>query len=355
MTLLRSFAMSILALGAAVLCLGPTSLFGGEDLGFEDSISRVAEYPKGDVVIALRDEMEFRSEPLLLSQIGDCSGDEVYCHDAKGIDLGQRATPGKTMILPAALVKKILLAEWPRANVKIVGKTFVKLHCPSIVISNEEVSDLVGKNLERLLQKQTTLRATVERLQMTAPLVVMDEDHEISIIQFQDFAEKPVSELLRALVSNPTLSGVYQSNRGSVRFFAHLTLRVEEKMSVAKRFLPMGSAIDSSMFSTQWYVWSGFKSQSQPVSDASSFVGMILKRAIPAGEPLTLESVARPIAVQRGQGLQVVARNESMDVTIRATAQAAGMAGQSIEVELTSTKKRVMARIVDSTTAELIR
>ena len=60
-----------LAFGMTAHVLSSPTLFAGEDLGFADSDSAVAEYPKGEVILALRDEVQFRSEPLLLSQIAE--------------------------------------------------------------------------------------------------------------------------------------------------------------------------------------------------------------------------------------------------------------------------------------------
>lgn len=328
---------------------------GAEDLGFQESPSMLADLPGGSVTLTLRDEVDFRAEPLLLSQVTECVGDEVYCQDAKGIDLGQKAAPGKTIVLAAEAIKKILALEWPKADVKIVGKPFTKLRCSSLLINNDEISEALTHTLEERVKGNKNLRVTIERVQMTNPLLAMDEEHEISFPIFQDYVDKTANDLLRALIANPTIAGIYRSKRGPVRFFAQTTLRVEEQVHLAKNFITMGAALDSGQFSKQWYAWSAIRNHNQFASDVTPYVGQTIKRGIPAGEPLPLDAIARPIVVQRGQTIQVVSHSDVMDVSIRALAQGSGIVGQTIEAEVVSTKKKVAARVIDSTSAELIR
>ena len=348
----NSFAVTMIAVALHLLLSGRLL---AENLGLNADDEITQEMPKGEVVLVLRDEVDFKSEPLTLAQVVECSGDEIYCQDAKGIDLSKKATPGKNFVIPAEAIRTVVAAEWPKATVKLVGKPVVKVRCPSIAVTNDEIMEMVSKGIDERVKGAKDIRVTVDKVQMTAPLMVLEEDHQIIFPILQDYADKPVTDLLRSLVTNPTIAGAYQSSRGTARFFVQISIRVEEMVNVARSFASAGTPVEASNFSRQWYSWPTIRGQSAFATSIEPYLGLLLKRGVPAGEPLFIDSVSRPFAIQRGQVIKVFSRFAALDVSIRGTAQTSGSVGQAIEIELNSTKKRVTAKIVDSSSAEMIR
>lgn len=80
--------------------------------------------------------------------------------------------------------------------------------------------------------------------------------------------------------------------------------------------------------------------------DAEALLGMELRRAVRAGEPLTPSVVSAPPLVQRGQQVLLSAGSDAISVSLQAQALEDGAAGELIRVRNLSSQKVLEAEVV---------
>jgi len=81
--------------------------------------------------------------------------------------------------------------------------------------------------------------------------------------------------------------------------------------------------------------------------------GQVLRRAVPAGAPLSAGLLEAPILVRRGQPVTLQARSGALSVQAPAVARGDGVLGALIEVQNVSSKKIVQAVVINEQTVEI--
>jgi flagella basal body P-ring formation protein FlgA len=79
---------------------------------------------------------------------------------------------------------------------------------------------------------------------------------------------------------------------------------------------------------------------------SAEVVGMVLRRNVAAGEPLTLEDLAEPVLVKSGQTVTLKAGSGGMQLSTLARAEQNGRLGQIIRVRNLESARLVNARVI---------
>ena len=304
------------------------------------------------VTLTFRPEIIFRHEPLLLSDLMACEGDSARCAELQELDFGVKVTPGKTQYITSAQLVEFLKIEWPQTQVTFGGPASARVNSPAKVLATEEVEAALATQLDVLTVGNTTLRLTVEKIQMTSPLIVMDEDHEILFPGLSDpNVEREAA--LRGITASMTVQARYKSKRGIQNFYIQPFLRIEEFAPVAKTAIQAGTVISKAHVERQWRLRPPGHQREAPVADLTDVYGLIAKRFIGAGSVMSLDALTQPILIKRGEQVRVSSGKNGIHVTMKATALGAGAAGQLIEVETIGAKRRVQARVLDSSSVEV--
>lgn len=88
-------------------------------------------------------------------------------------------------------------------------------------------------------------------------------------------------------------------------------------------------------------------------SATETLVGRIARRTLIAGEPIALDAVRLPFAVQQGQGVLLVLEAEGLRITVAGEAMQSGAVGETVAVRNADTGAVVRARVRDARTAVL--
>jgi flagella basal body P-ring formation protein FlgA len=90
------------------------------------------------------------------------------------------------------------------------------------------------------------------------------------------------------------------------------------------------------------------------IAEPTQAVGLKLRRALPAGAPITPAVVATPAAIKRGQTVTVKAASQLISVAMTGTALEDGYIGQVIDVTNDSSGKRVQAIVRSARVVEVL-
>jgi len=81
------------------------------------------------------------------------------------------------------------------------------------------------------------------------------------------------------------------------------------------------------------------------LTELSKAIGLQVRQAMPPGSIISERSLVRPILVQRGENVKIVARIGEIDVYANGVAFAQGAAGDLIRVQNTITKRILTGRV----------
>ena len=90
------------------------------------------------------------------------------------------------------------------------------------------------------------------------------------------------------------------------------------------------------------------------LTNIDSLVGKQSTAAMRSGRPVTASMVSEPMVVRRGELLQLRVVGGGVSVTTAAKSMSDAAGGELIEVETLSPRKRLIARVIDSSTAEIV-
>lgn len=93
----------------------------------------------------------------------------------------------------------------------------------------------------------------------------------------------------------------------------------------------------------------------QNVTTATAPVGQVLKRAVRAGEPLRSTWFAAPLAVKRGDRVEIIVRRGALMARGVAEAAERGRIGDIIRVKVASSRRMLRARVLGNQRVEVIR
>ena len=127
--------------------------------------------------------------------------------------------------------------------------------------------------------------------------------------------------------------------------YVPVTVEVETSILVLRRALPRRSPVDIADVELQTRRVSGLEASF--LNDAGNLKGRRLKRALPAGTPLTADVLVPDVLVRRGQQVTLLAASGPFE--IRAQGQALADAGEHERVRVQNvTSRKVVEGVVES-------
>lgn len=141
------------------------------------------------------------------------------------------------------------------------------------------------------------------------------------------------------VVQTRTTIGVRCPAVGGWTVYVPVAVETEAPVLVLRRALPRRSPIDALDVELQTRRLPGIASNF--VSDVSAVQGRRLRRALPAGSPLTTDVLDRAVLVQRGQRVTLIASTGDIEIRAQGQALAEGGAQDRIRVQNVSSLKIV--------------
>ncbi len=94
--------------------------------------------------------------------------------------------------------------------------------------------------------------------------------------------------------------------------------------------------------------------RNQTVLSTAEVMGMAVKRAVRAGQPIIRQAVAPPVVVKRGSRVTILAQSPTLTIRVPGKAVEPGSAGDFIRVKNLQSRKEIVARVQDSRTVTVI-
>jgi flagella basal body P-ring formation protein FlgA len=167
----------------------------------------------------------------------------------------------------------------------------------------------------------------------------------------QSRASAPVGELVFPLTGLTGVSDQAVVWRGYVQYandqhyqiWARVRVRVKEDHVVPTEALKPDLIISSDELSLEHY--EGPPPREKVVIDLASAVGMVARRPLPPGVPLTENDIEKPRDVERGDMVLVIAEQGRARIETQGVAEEGGRRGATVTVRNLASGKRFRARV----------
>jgi flagellar basal body P-ring formation protein FlgA len=133
--------------------------------------------------------------------------------------------------------------------------------------------------------------------------------------------------------------------------FVPVTVEIEAPILVLRRALPRRSPVDAADVELQTRRLSGVEAGF--ISDTGNLKGRRLRRALPAGSPLTADVLAPDVLVRRGQHVTLLASNGPFEIRAQGQALSDGSEKERIRVQNVNSRKIVEGVVENSSTVRV--
>ena len=151
-------------------------------------------------------------------------------------------------------------------------------------------------------------------------------------------------------VGNMTVQVVVDTRRGERRGWVRLTIRARAKIAVARHDLPQGHVVARDDLEVVHRAVDGV-----PPPPPLALIGAKVTKAVAKQAVIRASDVQMPAPVARGTDVAVVVRRGRLEIRTRGVLQTASLPGRVVRIRLASSGKVAAARLVDRTTAVLVR
>ncbi|MDW8289313.1 MAG: flagellar basal body P-ring formation chaperone FlgA [Armatimonadota bacterium] len=144
---------------------------------------------------------------------------------------------------------------------------------------------------------------------------------------------------------------VTSSEGAPVTLNVRLRVAYLREVLVAQRAIRAGEMIDDSALTVQRTTTRD--SSGDWLTDPAEAVGKIARQTIPAGSPLKRSAIDEPALIRRGQPVKLLVPLGGAVIEAGAVAQQDGKGGARIRVQVTDTRKTLLATVIDAQTVRL--
>lgn len=318
------------------------------------------------LAIDLRQTAEVESSRLVLEQVGSCTASnssDIDCAEALGVDLGPAPLAGKSIRLGRASVKEILANEFPGAEIIVNGADSLFVTARGVVLDPDSIAAPFSRELDELFGLARDFRIQVLGVRLNGRPVVRPGEVTCRFAQLDLIArrsevpdpsavEAEIESFMTRIQNGAQLNAhcVQGEDEPPVHLQFSPKIQVERRMPVAASDLASKSLFRTSDATWAWVPWT--RSAARALRDPAVLSGLSVVRPVQTGQLLLLKDFERPVAVRRGDTVQLLQRVGDLTVTTNAVAINQGAVGDAVEVQSVATRKRVRATVQSSTVVE---
>lgn len=148
-----------------------------------------------------------------------------------------------------------------------------------------------------------------------------------------------------------TTVGVRCASNAQWTLYVPVSVEVEAQVLVLRRGLARRARVEDTDVELQTRRLPG--TLTSFISDVQQLQGHRLKRALPAGTPLTVEVLAPDVIVRRGQKVTLVASSGSFEIRAEGTALSDGAASERVRVQNANSLKIVEGVVENASTVRV--
>lgn len=322
------------------------------------ALAQVAPQVPEAATFALAPTYEAEGDRLFLGQVAACSGAPRLCEEAYGIDLGPAPAPGKSLMLAADRLRKMLATEWPDAQISVVAPKPLKVTSLGRAIEDDMVLGALRDRLVDGLVVTDAFAVEVEKIQVPNGLMVRPGDYRIEFPRLTDETLASEDWVRKHLVGNQRLEvacvplGAPEGGVPSLTFTIVATMSLKERLPVAMRNLVRGDVLRNEDLEMRM-VERG-SAQLRIIGDVRHLVGRRVIRSVTVGDPIPVGAVEVPDVVKRGQLVRLEMSGRGVNVSGRVQVLQGAGYGESVDAVYPSTKKKIRVRVIDADTVEYL-
>ncbi len=306
--------------------------------------------PKDFVKLTIHDAVDLVRGEVYLEDIATCLEDSVICDEISGVRILESVAPGTKLRITAEQIVSILNAEFPRTTFSVTGAQLVDIRTSEFLISNAEMEKQIATKLDLYNGTWKKLRITLKRFKTFERIVARDSDYQFEISTLDtdvEFLLRSLAESVGGWISM-TATIVDQDWRQDFKF--NMQVEIESLQPLARHDLEAGKIISSDDLEFGWKRLRRFD-QSPQVSQ-EDLVGKTLSRRVSRSEIVQPRYLKKSQAIVRGNSVKLRLSSGGIILTSEAKAMQAGGIGEDIEVQVVTTKKKLIAKVIDSETVE---
>lgn len=320
--------INLYRLTMVILCVAGIFFTGGQAAAQELTISVAAE-------------SAVTGQYFTLGDIANISGDDSQrIAELRQIKLGHAPIPGQSY----AIAGEILIARLNAANVDLSGINWqippqVKITALSQVVSGQRL----------VTQAEQYLKARLTGGEVTITAVGQPQDVLVPPGDITFRVELPYG----VKYNSPTNVSVEIQVAGQPFSIAKIRFNVKkyDQVVVASRALAPRDTITADSFTLErrdiGRMPPGY------FTDGNNILGLSVKRQIAPGTAITESVLEKPIIIQRGKPVNIVARIANIEVSVAGIALQNGSEGQYIRVQNANSKKILTGLVVNETTVQI--
>jgi flagella basal body P-ring formation protein FlgA len=320
----------------------------GEDLRFAPQVPMPATF-------TFKPAVEVQGDRLMLGELADCTGVDVICAEAYGVDLGAAPAPGKVLILTEARLTEMLAREWDAAAIEVKAPAGLRVSAAFAEVTPEFLQGELERALAEEFPESALYHVEVSRVMLTGKHKLRPAAHKTIFPALAGAAARNEDWLVKSLNGPQRLDVRYVPESEPDAFETHplnATFTLKKRLPVAARNLDRGAVVRAEDLGEE-YVELGHGSQ-RFATAAKDIVGRRLRRQLAIGAPVPPGMLEVPVVVRMGQTLKLTVNAGSLRVVSHVKALGNGSYGQAIDAVSLTTKKRMRVKVVDSTTVDYL-
>ena len=304
------------------------------------------------------------TERYILSQVSSCSGNESICHILRSLDMGAAPQPGTVKNLRESEIRQILEEEGFQVGtpgtsqvisqaasqvsskielIEIEGAS-VNVERVSFTIDSELIKEIVEEQIRSLIPNTSGQRWLVSLGLNSRMVQLASEDWTAKVIgieQFQRELSRTRSPFVRRVqIRVSPLSGESSASQiwGTLRFTP------EFRLLTFVNGLEKGSVIMDSDIAESWVGFAQYMDGAP--RDASNVIGKRMKVTARPNSIVRFGVMEDLPLVNRGEEVQIKLLSGAIEMESRGRSFQSGTLGQSVDVEIEGSKKKVRSKVV---------
>lgn len=309
------------------------------------------------ITLELFPEATVTDSRIFLGKVSSCQGYSEICNDSLGIDLGPAPLPGKTSIVSQTDIERLLKEEFPSSEVTLSGSPQVKISSIAKDISPEAIQTKLEKVIADKFSTLEDVRIKVDHIQIIQAPKLGAFSYQIEFPHLFSKNFGSTDKLIESLIGNRSHQFIILLEDNNERPYTGqilATISAERLVSIAKTNLQKGQILRLENVAWSWIPING--NLIKYVQDFTSFSQNnppVLRSEIKTGNPIPLDRLEFPPLIQKGQLVNIILKNNGLEITGKAKALRSGNENEFIEVTYPVTKKTVSAKIIDRSTVEV--
>ncbi len=291
--------------------------------------------------IAIKPEAVVNEDRIYLKDILSPSPDSTLAEKIGNLFVGTSPRPGKEKKLTGSwIVSKLRSKKWLPKDAKISAPKYIRV--------SRTFQNLNPQHLERVFLNYIASRAGKADIKVSQFKVRGSDKFPTGPMTFNIL--KPIPKKLSGRVSLRIAVSLGGKERGRLTLSGWIDRF--ESVLCANRYLPRNTVLTEADVKMQQMNIS--KAPANLVTDLQDAVGKRLKQNIKPGAAIRHNMLSVPPLIHKGDKVKLVARSGTLRIVTLGIAKSSGGLGDQIRIENSTSKKTVVGRVKNDSTAQVI-